>query len=366
MPIAEQLSAELDHLSRFDPGPFPIVSLYLDLSPNQIGRDRFEPFLRKELPDRVRTYQSGSPERESLDRDVDRIWAAAADVDKAANSLILFACSGADLFVAIPTPARIEGHQLHIADHPHLYPLARLLDRYPAYALLLADTNSARLFVVAVKEVQHVTQIEGVKTKRHKMGGWSQARYQRHTENYHLHHAKEIVDALSRIVRDESIESILIAGDEVIVPLINAELPKDLAKRVVDTLKLDIHAGARTVLDAAAQVMHEHLAVSEHDRVEELLDAYRSNGLAAIGLEPTERALDNGQVDELVIAAAPHALLDDTNEPSGTAQTLTARDAIADRLIAKAKQTGAAIHFVNDAAFAESIRGVGAFLRYRL
>jgi peptide subunit release factor 1 (eRF1) len=100
--------------------------------------------------------------------------------------------------------------------------------------------------------------------------------------------------------------------------------------------------------------------------VESLLDAYRGNGLAVVGLDATERALDNRQVDELVLAAAPHALLDDTSEPSGTAQTLSARDAIADRLVTKARQTDAAIHFVNDAALAESIRGVGAFLRYRL
>jgi len=366
MAIAEQLSAELDHLSKFDPSPFPVLSLYLDLSPNQVGRDQFEPFLRKKLADRIRTYPNGTPERESLERDAERIWESVSGIDPATNSLVLFACSGADLFVSIPTAARIEGHELHIADHPHLYPLARLLDQYRAYALLLANTNSARLFVVAVRQIQRVTQIEGVKTKRHKMGGWSQARYQRHNENYHLLHAKEIVDALARIVRDEAIESILIAGDEVIVPLIKAKLPKDLAERVVDTLKLDVRAGAHSVLESAAHVMHEHQAITAHERVEALLDAYRGNGLAVVGLDETERALDNGQVDELVLAAAPHALLDDTSEPSGTAQTPSAREGIADRLVAKARQTDAAIHFVDDAALAESIRGVGAFLRYRL
>ena len=34
------------------------------------------------------------------------------------------------------------------------------------------------------------------------LGGWSQARYQRHIENYYLHHAKEVVDALDKAVRD--------------------------------------------------------------------------------------------------------------------------------------------------------------------
>ena len=85
---------------------------------------------------------------------------------------------------------------------------------------MLTDTNSARIFVFAGNSVQRTEQVDGVKTKRHKMGGWSQARYQRHTENFHLQHAKEVADALARVVRNESIGAIVIAGDDVIVPLL--------------------------------------------------------------------------------------------------------------------------------------------------
>src|SRR5439155_13540113 len=98
MPSTEQLASQLDRLAAFDSGAFPVVSVYLDLGPNQNGRDHFEPFLRKELNDRIRTYGADGPERKSLDRDLERIHAAAESVDKSANGLALFACSGADLF----------------------------------------------------------------------------------------------------------------------------------------------------------------------------------------------------------------------------------------------------------------------------
>ena len=39
-------------------------------------------------------------------------------------------------------------------------------------------------------------------------------RYQRHTENYHLHHAKEVIEKLDRLVREERIEHVILAGDE--------------------------------------------------------------------------------------------------------------------------------------------------------
>src|SRR5262245_26612940 len=229
MPTIGQLNAQLDRLAAFDSGPFPVVSLYLDLRPNDRGRDNFEPFLRKELADRIQTYAARGPERESLEKDSARIASHVAEVDRALNGLAIFACSAADLFEVVPLAAPIPGHRLHISEQPLLYPLARLLDQYPRYLALLADTNSARIFVFAVNAVERADRIESTRTRRHKMGGWAQARYQRHTDNYHLQHAKEVVDALSRIARSESIDRIIIAGDEVIVPLLRDQLPKDVA-----------------------------------------------------------------------------------------------------------------------------------------
>ena len=67
MPSLNELSAQLDRLAALDPGPFPVISLYLNMQPGQNGREHFEPFLRKELAERVRTYTASGPERESLE-----------------------------------------------------------------------------------------------------------------------------------------------------------------------------------------------------------------------------------------------------------------------------------------------------------
>jgi len=196
--------------------------------------DQFEPFLRKELDERIATYGAQGPERDSLLKDAEKIRTYVAQVERSANGLAVFASSGAELFEAVTLSAPIPEHRLYLSDHPHLYPLARLIDEYPRYAVLLADTHSARIFVFAVNTVEREAQIEGPKTKHHKKGGWAQARYQRHTENYHLHHAKDVVDALGRIVREDRIGSVIIAGDEVIVPLLREQLTKEIADRLVD------------------------------------------------------------------------------------------------------------------------------------
>src|SRR2546428_142194 len=64
MPQLEHVTAQVDRLTAFDAGPFPLISLYLNLQPNERGRDSFEPFLRKELADRLRTYPANGPERD--------------------------------------------------------------------------------------------------------------------------------------------------------------------------------------------------------------------------------------------------------------------------------------------------------------
>jgi hypothetical protein len=87
MPSLSELSAQLDRLAAFDPGPFPVISLYLNMQPDRNGREHFEPFLRKELAERVRTYPAGGPERDSLEQDAGNIRQYVGDVERSANGL---------------------------------------------------------------------------------------------------------------------------------------------------------------------------------------------------------------------------------------------------------------------------------------
>src|SRR4051812_20742543 len=165
MPSTDQLTTQLDRVAATDTGPFPVVSLYLDLRPNQHGRDQFEPFLRNEFATRVGTYPASGPERESLEADAAKIRDYVAGIDASVNGLALFACHAADLFVPIELAAPIDGHHLYISDQAHLYPLARVLDEYPRYLALLMDSHAARIFVFAMNAVEKTEQIENEKTK---------------------------------------------------------------------------------------------------------------------------------------------------------------------------------------------------------
>ena len=63
----------LDRLAAVEPSELPFISLYVDARPDSHGRDHFEASIRQELHARAGTYPPHSPQRESFDRDVERV-----------------------------------------------------------------------------------------------------------------------------------------------------------------------------------------------------------------------------------------------------------------------------------------------------
>jgi Bacterial archaeo-eukaryotic release factor family 10 len=233
---AMTLTDQLDRVAAFEPAPYPEIRLYLNTEPGQTGRDQFQTFVRKEFAGRSRTYSPGSRERDLLERDLAAISEyLETELQPSTNRVALFACSGRDLFGSVQLGVPFVEHWMSIGDRPHLYPPARVESEYPRYAAVLADTNFARILVIATGAVVDAREVTGVKTRRTDQGGWSQARFQRHIENFHLHHAKEVVEALARIVQQEGIEHVLLAGDEVILPL---ALSGEAAKRTLKSCEL--------------------------------------------------------------------------------------------------------------------------------
>lgn len=201
-------------------------------------------------------------------------------------------------------------------------------------------------------------------------------RYQRHIDNYHRSHAKEIVDAIDRLMREEGAEHIILAGDKVIIPVLKEQLPQHLSDKLIDVLRIDINTPDHELFEAAAEAFREHDAQIDAEKVERLLDEFRAGGLALVGAHDSLAALNNGQVDELLIIASLEQIHEDEEEVGALlapdapaneddpAQTRTVL--MADELVTKARQTGARVTFIEDESLLAGVGGVGVLLRYRL
>jgi peptide subunit release factor 1 (eRF1) len=376
----QSLSQRLQVLAAAEPSPFPVVSLYLNLAPDQNGRENYETFVRKAFSDRAKSLPAESPERESFEQDHERIRTyLEKEINRSSQGVAIFACAGADLFEAVQLDAPIDQHWLFVGSVPHLYPLARVIENHPRYAALLLDTNRAQIFVFGLGTTERTETVVNAKTRRTSKGGWSQARYQRRAENVHLNHIKEVIETLERLVRDEDLQHVVVAGEDVALNILRSQLPKALAEKLVDMTTWDRTAGETAILASSLEALREKDAETDAEKVDELLGAWRSGGLGVAGPESTLSALQLGQVDELIITAAPDALksvqklpddaapgvvVADTSAPQGAADE--GRLKLSDELVTRAQQTGASIRFIEDAALLADIGGVGALLRFRI
>src|ERR1700691_2359351 len=382
-PTTEQLASTIEEplarLVAFEPTIFPVLSVYLNTQPDRHGRaSDAAPYLHREFKALARTWAPSSPERRSFDRDVERIVSYATDkIDSSANGVAIFACWGAEeFFEAIQLTTPIGENRVYAYNQPHLYHLARLDDQYPRYAAVLTDTNTARIFVFGLGHVIDAEEVKGKKVHRVKVGGWSQARYQRRVGNAHQEHAKEVIEHLAQIVREDHVSRIILAGDSVVIPLLQEQLPQEMVP-MVEVMKLDIHASEQDVLTATLEKLQEQEARTAAEKVDRLMHRYRARGLAVAGPQETLEALANGQVEELLISGAleqshPHpeevqALLapEIPDADGGTKSEEPRQASLPDLLVTKAKQTGATVTFIEDAALLEPTGGVGAVLRWR-
>jgi peptide subunit release factor 1 (eRF1) len=375
---ASPLQALMQRLAGFTSTGADLISLYLDLRSDPRGGDTHEVFLRRAFADVLEAEARGADTAMGRGAAFRRIQQFLADdVPPSAQGAAIFTTAGDDgYFEALAIDVPLDAHQLFVGPVPHLYPLARLVDQYPRYAALLIDSNHARIVVFALGAIEARTEISGVKTRRHSMGGWSQARYQRRTENIHLRHVKDVVDALDRVVRDEAIGHVIVAGDAGIVAKLREQLPAPLAEKVVDALRFDRHADEAQIVDEALAALRRKDAANDAERVREVLDAWRAGGLGVAGPEATLRALQLGQVDELLITASPGTLKPVQTLPDEAVPATMASSSgdsaglpqvrLADELVTRATQTGASVRMIEDAELLRANGGVAAALRFRI
>jgi peptide chain release factor subunit 1 len=367
----------LDKLVAAEPESGPFVSLYLDVRADEHGKRNLMPFVRKQLNERAKSYESRTNEQENFEKDSARIFNYLENgVPTAAQGLAIFASAANDYFEAGEFEAPFERNRLFVSDRPHVYPLARLVDQYRRFAVLLADTNRARIFVFAVGRTVEERSVENVKTKHTSVGGWSQSRYQRHEENYHLQHVKEVVDILERTVREENIEHVILAGDETtVIPLIRQQLPQALSDKVIDALSLGIDTPEHELFDESLKAFRRHDSLTDMEKVERLLNEFRADDLGVAGVPDTLAALSNGQVEEMLIVSSADKLAYDEEEvkkvleiyePDGELPALDQRT-IADELVRRANLLSSArVTFIEDDTRLQQVGGVGALLRYRI
>lgn len=381
----------IEKLAAFDPVGAPFISLYLNAQADERGRDNYAAFLKTELANAGADYGDATEQSESFQADVEKIQTYLSEKARPdANGIAIFACSAADFFQTVQFRAKIENNRFFVFDRPYIYPLARLIGQNPRFAVVQADTNNARIYLFDsdASRIQNapdeavVEEIQNVKTQRQQAGGWSQQRFQRRVENFHKDHAKEIADALDKLVRDEGIEIIVLSGQEArILQLLDDQMTKAVKDKIVGTMSLDQYASEDELQEAALEIVERFDREQDREAVARMIGATESSELGCYGVSKTLAALSNGQVEELLILADPRRIRyseenvekvledyapgDDNSLTDALPDTGETRQ-ILDELIKRAFNSAARIRFIEENSLLSGVGGVGAIFRYKI
>lgn len=367
----------LRKLLEIEAGQGPFISAYLDTSVNENGKRTFDTVLRKRISESRDQFPEDSEERQAFEADVEKINEHLDGLDPAVQGVAIFACSGAGYFARYEFQVPFDENQFFVFDRPHLYPLIKLVSQNPRFAVVQADTNSAHIYVFGRGELYSREDIQNVKTNRSEVGGWSQMRYQRHIDNFHQQHAKDVADELAKLVQSDRVSKVILAGDEaVIIPILKDELSKEVSSAVIGTMALNVNAPEYEVLEEAEKIVHRHRTLEESEAIELLNEQNHENGRGVTRVGKVLPALLNGQVQELFISSnfdnidynvgevnkifKDYAPGIDEGLPSAKRTGL-----VIDELLRFAAASADEIRFVEDDNLLKDAGGVGALLRYQ-
>lgn len=332
----------------------PVLSVYADVRPHAHAERPGERSELRVVRDRLNELEGSlephSDARASFDADRERIERWLDDEDLAGtDGVAIFACDRIGLWEVVRANDAFET-RVSAGPTADLFGLARLLDESDGAVVALVDTNTCRLFVTRRGDlVERSGPDEGnVEHQRRDVGGWSQARYQRHIDMQDRRFAREAAEAIDRLVERERVTRVLIAGDERATSVLDDELPERVRSLVEHVARIDMRATRGEVHEEVAPILSAIEEADGADVADRAVAGWRAGDLGVTGIDATMAALEAGQVHELVV--------DETAELD---------DDIRGELIRQASLTDARVEIVHGHDALLRREGIGATLRFR-
>lgn len=278
-----------------------IVSVYIKVDP-QLGYVRGQPAMKfKGAYSRARR---GADERTAaiMEREHGRILSFLESWEQTGRGLAIFASEPDKLWevhsLEVMVPSSVSA-----GSSPDTQFLVRIVDETPRMAVLMLDGGEARLYVG-----EQGTAVEAARTSeelpnRHKQGGWSQARFQRHVDFHHSKMLRDVADQVADLFYKKGFDRLALVGVDAATKELAGMLSDPLRQRVIAHLPADFKTeNDSQILERTGELAQEQERSSEVARVNEIVDNAGAGGKGALGLDDTLRAIIEGRVETLVIA----------------------------------------------------------------
>lgn len=290
---------------------------------------------------------------------------------KGEKGRMIFASAPQDFLDAYRTG--IELDPLVVWDRsPFLLPIARLKGDYEDYALLLLDSQEARLFLVSSGAMEEIDKSRIDLMNKHKKGGWSQMRYNRLRKGAIKSFFSQLIDDLQDHEDLLKARGLVVAGPGEAKNQFIEMLPFALKSKVMGSTDLQMETPAGDLLKLGEEISRNDVKADSRALAERLKEAVLRGEPVAYGLGEIRKSLVDGRVNFLLISegfALPQMICMSCHHVHKEGETCpTCGGEMAalrlEELYEMAERTGAEVALVEDDEFMESVGHVGALLRY--
>lgn len=341
-----------------------------------ISRPKSAAELKKKFQKVRRVLKGGGAkkdEREHFDENVQAVREYLKRNPLTSGSLCIFSCWVLDFFEAIPLTATVED-LVWIDSSPYIRPLAELQDEYENVAVVVADNKKARIFLVSSAAAGSAETVKGNVKNHVKKGGWSQQRYERRRDKQLLLYAREIVDELANLNKQEQFRRIVLVGGKEILRIVRENLPRALSDKAIEKA-VDLGKGEGQVNKDIMELFFEQERLSERDLWERIRVEYLRGGLGVVGLEDVLSAVRAGRIEQMVVnrdyRPEGRRCRDCENLDTGPvdacsscgSESLFAVDVV-NEIVEMLKMTGAEVDFADPIETLTAAGEIAALLRY--
>jgi peptide chain release factor subunit 1 len=299
MPLEELLQ----RLVKEGPKTKYFLSAYLDLRPDPNGKKTFPVFLKSRFTELESRFPPHAPEHSFFVRDSKQIQKYLEEkLDPSWKGIAFFACAPDEFFLSVPMPLP-PVNKVEVAPCPRLFSLLRISDLYRSYGIVVADSRQARLFLIRLSRLEKQLTLSWEDTHSTRFGrmGLSTQRFQRHQKEHIKQRAKEIVETMEKWITQEKAEYLFLAAEEEMSGELEKQWSAATVKKLVPLPPMDAHDPDHKILAAASAHLQAITRKKAEALAQNILEEAAPLRQAAVGPEPTISALQNHQVDRLIL-----------------------------------------------------------------
>ena len=265
-------------------------------------------------------------------------------------------------------------NQIHIENNLHLKPLFLMFDEYERYCTVIVDKEKAKIFSVYLGEIENITNVFNEFPGKHRQGGFSQMRFQRHLNTIEHKNLKEVADIAYDYFREKEFDRLIIGGTKEALVEFEKLLHNDLKDKLVGDFYTEMFKNDQHFLDQSLKIEEEVERAKEKEQVKNLIENLGDKNKAISGLDEVLQASFDKKILKLIIKEGLQKSgfictncdkliykKDDCSQCENNKEEVA--DVI-DELVQQVIVQGGEVEFVQESEELEKMGNVGALLRY--